>query len=279
MTEKSTETVRGTEVTVVHDGPYKGRYGPGYVVGKTEPEHCGHDYKIGECPICWLVEPTVEGHVDNSVERHPAYALVAASHASGRARLFGTEWEHQHFVTVRVSGARLHRGLSSDRPHPTEEYIEVAMSEAQWATFISTPNSGVGVPCTLLRRNGEMVSRLPKPKPKTEQFAGEMQQRLGAALKAASDLRARLATGKSGKAALDLLDAIERELLNNTKFVAEQFGEYMEATVERAKVEVSTYVTRAAQQAGLQALRDGGSLDTLPTREAIATITTEEDEG
>ena len=88
-------------------------YGPGHVVGVTRPGHCGHDYPIGDCPICWPVVPTVtpptDGTYDDSVETHPAYAQIGVHRVSGRTRLYGSDFEHQHWMTVTVRRSELRR--------------------------------------------------------------------------------------------------------------------------------------------------------------------------
>lgn len=231
-------------------------YGPGAVVGLTKPGHCGHGYKTGECPIHNPQEPQVR----DGVETHPAYAQIGAARVSGRAHLYGSDFDHQHFVTVWIKRSELQRDLSHDWAHAREELVEIAMSEAQWATFVSSPNQGDGVQCTLLSKDGRMVSRLPAPQRRTEQFAKEMRDRLENALGDLKNLREHLAAGKGGKRALDLLDSVERQLLNNTEYVAGQFGAHMEKTVERAKVEINAYMQNTINRLGLEAAKGTGPL-------------------
>ena len=51
------------------------------------------------------------------------------------------------------------RDLSHDWHHEREQYIEVAMSEAQWATLVSSLNS-TAIPCTLTYLMGKCIDRL-----------------------------------------------------------------------------------------------------------------------
>lgn len=241
-------------VTEIKEGSYKGLYGPGFVVGLTKPGYCGHNRKIGACPQCWPEEPVRsagDAH-DDYTETHPAYGQIGASRVSGRGRLFMSDFDHQHFMVLRIHESSLHRGLSNDRIHEGKRLIEIAMSEAQWATFISSPNSS-SVPCTLEYVNGKTISRLPEPKEqKSDRFVHEMVERLKGALEGVDKLRERIKAGKGGNESLKLADGIEMQIKNNLEFVADQFGEYIENTVEKAKVEISTYLDVQTRARGLQ---------------------------
>jgi len=99
-------------------------------------------------------EPTIEvkkgpGNADEAVEQHPAYAQIGANRVSGGAYLYGSDFKHQHYITIQIHDSELHRQLSGDRAHSKRRLIEIAMSEAQWATFVSSLNQGGGVQCTL----------------------------------------------------------------------------------------------------------------------------------
>lgn len=207
------------------------------------------------------VAPTIErvsgagGH-EETIERHPAYAMIGAHRVSGRTHLYGSDFEHEHYMTISISRGEMRRSLSNDWPGAGEEYIEVALSESQWATFVSSPNAGQGVPCTLTRRNGERILGVTPPKSRTAQFRAELTSGLTDATKALADLREKIASGStSKKALLDLLGKAERELdPHNLAFVADQFEEHMEDTVERVKVEVNAYITGQVARAGVAAL-------------------------
>lgn len=46
-----------------------------------------------------------------------------------------------------------------------------------------------------------------------------------------------------------------QELISNTKFVAGQFGEYIDDTKEKAKIEVHAYIENAIRRTGIVALQ------------------------
>ena len=98
------------------------------------------------------IEPTVvEENVGTCHERtvysHPAYAQIRASRVSGSTNLYASDFNHSHFMTVTISKSEHHRHLSNDWYHEKGQLIEIAMSESQWAHFISSANVGSGSQC------------------------------------------------------------------------------------------------------------------------------------
>ena len=81
---------------------------------------------------------------------HPSYGSVVLTRASGHQRLFGSPFRHQHFITFEIHRAVDQRSLSNTRTfHRGLPIIEVRMSEAQFARFITSGGNGEGTPCTL----------------------------------------------------------------------------------------------------------------------------------
>lgn len=201
---------------------------------------------------------------DRYVEEHPAYAMIGASRVSSSpgTPLFGSDFLHQHFVTIRIKGAILRRGNERDWIHGTKEYIEVALSEAQWASFVAAMNVGDGVPCTLTFKEGEgLVPGIEYETNRREQFNVELGERLTHALKLLDDAAAKVEASKAGvrekKEAGEAIRQARQELTSNLPFLAQQFDEHAEVTIEKAKIEVAAYINSAIARAGLQALGAG----------------------
>jgi len=194
------------------------------------------------------------GMHDDYRETHPAYAMIGASrvNSSGTA-LAGSDFDHHAYMTISIRRADLNRGLSSDRWHAgRDEIVEVALSEAQWATFLSATNIGDGVPCTL--RWTETDGHLPGIVPITnrrEQVNSEVRQTLADAV---ARLDAIIADPKVTKAVRTGVSMARQELASNLPFVIRRADEYVETTIERAKIEVEAYLTGAIQRAGITAL-------------------------
>jgi len=219
-----------------------------------------------------------------TIETHPAYAMIGASRVSSNPGeyLFGSDFAHRHYMTVTIRRAEQRRDLSHDWHHGGEELISVAMSEAQWATFVSTTNVGFGVPCTMQRRGpfsaGEPIGMVPgiiQTHDRREQFRGEAKERLDLVAAALAKLAAAVADpevtmpAKTRKALADNVNTARRNLEANLDYVVKCFDEHVERTVEGAKVEVSAYLTAAIQRAGLASLVEGsghviGMLDGKP---------------
>lgn len=192
------------------------------------------------------------GTHDDYTESHPAYAVIGASrvHGSPGAVLFGSDFRHQSYIVIRIAKAELRRGLSRDWVHGREQLMEVALSEAQWATFLSTLNVGEGTPTTLRWTPGGDVPAIIPTTNRRDQYNGEVDDRLTHALDLIHEASAAAPTKKM-KAQLD---KAAQELESNLDFVARSFDEHAERTVEKAKVEVAAYISGAIQRAGIAAI-------------------------
>jgi hypothetical protein len=199
------------------------------------------------------------GHAD-SVATHPAFAQIGASRISGQTRLYGSDFVHQNFVRVRIGKSVLQRSLANDNPYGgSKPYVEVDLSEAQWASFVSSMNVGFGVQCTLRYKDGEEIPAIAAPEEdRQQQFKREAAERAERALGFMDELDAAIddlkLSEKQKKELRGRVRMARMQLTDNIPFVLGQFGEHIEQTVEKAKVEVNAYVLSTIQRAGLQAL-------------------------
>lgn len=217
-------------------------------------------------------EPTVTqetlGGMNSEVLRHPAYAQVSISHVSGSTNLYGSDFEHHNFVMLSISKSELRRDLARDWYFERGTIIEIALSEAQFATMISAPNRQ-GVPCTLTQHGNELVPGLPR-RDSTKLYDVEIEEKLRGAVDALTKQRDEIRAAVSKlpkKVQSEVLRPIEKaiqELQSNTPFVMKSFAEHMEASIEKAKVEVNAYVTNTVMRAGLSVLQDGSPPIALP---------------
>jgi hypothetical protein len=156
---------------------------------------------------------------------HPSWAMIGASrvsHSAGGSALFDSDIRHQHTVTVSISTASRRRDLNRDWLHAEREFVEVEMSEAQWASFVSSMNAGSGVPCTI-RRHAAQVR---------EAFAVYREH------KTAANLRT--------------LEAVIANMPANITFAAKSLSEHAENVVQRARADIEAMVVTKAQQLGLE---------------------------
>lgn len=198
------------------------------------------------------------GRMDETVSRHPAFCQIGASRVSGRTNLYASDFGHNAFMTISIRRSELHRNLFNDWHYGKEELIEVALSEAQWATFVSAPNVGSGVPCTLQHFSGKIIPGLPDPIARSDQFSDEMKKSAAESLEALDELAEMIdALGlPKGKASqLKEQNRVARAKLASTiPFIVKQFDEHLEETVEKAKAEIHGYMINTVQRAGIAAL-------------------------
>lgn len=213
-----------------------------------------------------IQEPTVtDDGQDRQEISHPAFAQISAGRVSGGAVLYGSDFQHQHYIRIRISPSTLMRSLSNDWAHASlQRYIEVDLSEAQWAQFVSSMNTGGGTQCTLSDLNGEMVPGIPAPTKRRDQFKSEAVAACREAFAAIDELQAALEDAKLSQKARDDLnkraESIRSRLTGSLPFVLDQFAEHMETTVEHAKVEINAFALREVTRLGIEQLAGEASL-------------------
>lgn len=190
---------------------------------------------------------------------HPSFGQLGALRVSGRRALYGSDFEHNSYISIRLQTSELNRDLSRDWAHAGKQLYEICLSEAQWATFVSALNVGEGVQCTIdYRHDIGYVPGFPIPD-RTSQYKAEF----GAKLEKSLDKLKALIDAINGmplpKAKKDTLlapvNSVITELKHNLPFVAESFDEHVEETVEKMKSEVHGYIQGVLTRTGLEALQ------------------------
>jgi hypothetical protein len=198
---------------------------------------------------------------DKTSATHPAFGQIGASRVQGQTTLYGSDFVHHNYVTISIRRSELNRDLSHDWHFGKEELVQVALSEAQWATFVSSMNVGRGVPCTIEYVGREAMPSIPLRKQEDvvkKEFNNRVKE-LGALVAETIDLLdseiGKSLSGVKRDKMLAHLVTLQRELAANMPFVADSFSKHMETTTERAKIEVNAYVTNMVNRAGLEALQ------------------------
>lgn len=191
--------------------------------------------------------------------KHPAFGQIGISRVTGSTNLYGSDFRHNTSIVIRIARSELRRELSRDWHFARESLIEVALSEAQWATFVSSVNVGDGVPCTIERLGGKLVPGIPH-RDEAHSYKTEADQAMQASLKALEELKTELEANTAGLSKakqaplIAKVDRSIRELKSHMPFIAESFSEHMEKRVEKAKVEINSFATAMVQRAGLEAI-------------------------
>jgi hypothetical protein len=201
-------------------------------------------------------EPTIDQW---GGEVHPGFGMIGASRISisnPGTTLFDSDIMHQHTVRVKISAASRKRDLGHDWIHSQKEYIEVELSEAQWASFVSSMNVGDGVPCSIRHLNGEILPEFPHdPRlahsiKETQEAANRAFDQIQAALAAYEALEP-TASAKEKRNALGTLKATINNATPNVEFAGKTLTKMAENVVQKARVDIEAFVTTKARQLGL----------------------------
>lgn len=218
-----------------------------------------------EKPTVELMAPPIEGER----YRHPAFGQISVTKGQGQGiELFGSALSHRSVLTVTISTAHLDRHLSRDWIHSDKQVVSFQMSEAQWASFISS-QGGAGTPITFESRAVEgaglqFCPRIESIETMGETFHRELKDKceyyMTQATKLAAALGETAADGKAGKGRLLELQKMAAELAtglpNTISFIQKQTEEAMEKTVAAGKIEIESFVTDLAVRTGLETLRE-----------------------
>jgi hypothetical protein len=210
-----------------------------------------------------IEEPTIDPH---GAEVHPAFGMISASRVShgggpgAGAVLFQSDIKHGNTIRITVNRATRSRDLNHDWVHPSNrDLIEVEMSEAQWASFVSSMNTS-GVPCTVRRTETDWrIPELPY-QPRLAESMGEVKN---AAVQAFGGIREAMAAYEKAiedKAGAKIIKEKLRNLHSaiensgaNMHFAAKSLVEHTENVVQRARADIEAMVAQEVERRGLEA--------------------------
>lgn len=190
---------------------------------------------------------------------HPAFGNITVHRSSvaggrhGGAVLFDSEIPHQETMTIRVQRATRKRDLNHDWIHGDgKSLLEVEMSMAQWASFVSSINSGSGVPCTI--RSTETQWDVPGLEfaPRLALSAAETRSAADRAFAAIKEARDAYEAKKTVGNLRALHFAIENATANVT-YATSTLRKHTEDVVQKARADVEAMVVAKAAQLGIDA--------------------------
>ena len=205
---------------------------------------------------------------------HPAWGQIIVSKVQGRTELYGSDFEHQNFVSISIHKSQLRRDLSHDWHFSKNELIEVWLSEAQRAHMVSSFGVGEGTCCTISHLDGKVMPRFPL-RDEGQIFKPEADKRLDDTVNELRELERKLTedTFNLPKSKREhLLAPVRRaieQLESNLAFVSRSFGEHLEKRKEKAKIEITAWMNNAVRRAGMQAIAEqiGTPLHIEPPKE------------
>lgn len=181
---------------------------------------------------------------------HPAFGQISASRVQiggDGVYLYGSDFGHNAAIKVEVKRSQLERSLNSDNYYNKAEIVHLYLSENQWATLVSSLNSGSGVPCTLTwNETDKGIPGIPATD-RVPQFKKEMKETTQEALSRLAKLEEMIAglslSKKANKELSDQIRMTKMSIDSSIHFVQEQFDEHMETTVEKAMQEFHGWMT------------------------------------
>lgn len=201
----------------------------------------------------------------HEVYSHPAYGTISMHVVTGGdPHMFGSDIKHGQRIRLEVRRAEHHRNLSNDWYHTIgRALIEVELSHSQFAEFITTPNRGEGIPCTITEIAGAMMPAIDQVESKAEMFRREIEasaeRRLTAIAEKIDQLGAMIDSGKLPKGELRALhNELARhvvQLPGSIGFVVEQGEEALEKAATAAKIQIEATISSHINRIGLDAAR------------------------
>ncbi len=210
--------------------------------------------------------------------KHPSFAniYIGRSYCSGRKNLFGSSIKHSDTITLKISPAFMERDLNYDRYYAENNpYIEIEMSQSQFAQAITSLNMGAGVPVTLTRLNGEYIEPCPFID-KREQFSNEFRNDMQRVSKQLDDVTAeveklveekRTFSKADREKILKALRGAKHQISSNYPYMFSMFNEQMDKTVTEAKAEIESHLQARMEDVAARALMKEQQTEMLPGKE------------
>lgn len=200
-------------------------------------------------------------------QEHESYGMIGLSNVScgGGVSLFGSSIKHDRVIRLRIKRADVERDLHREWYYGHESIVEVELSSSQFAEFITTPNVGDGIPCTIRYVEGKQMED-PPYRGQNEIFNNELQKDFADAMSDADGLitDVREVLNSKGpmkvtekKELLSKLDKLVQHIKSNMPFLHKQFTRSMDKTVTAAKAEIESFYTSTIMKMGKKALESG----------------------
>jgi len=197
-----------------------------------------------------VVAPTVN---ERGREEHPSWVMLRAYRGSTNppVNLFDSDIRHSHTVTIEIASADRDRSLGHDHIMGWTKRIEVELSEAQWAAFVSSLNTS-GVPATL-RWDVSLENPLIPSEPYAPRLQESMDEVHDAGERAVAKVREAFEAYKAHKTVGNLrtLEAMIENMPGNMTFAAKSLSEHAENVVTKARADIEATVVSKARQLGI----------------------------
>lgn len=208
-------------------------------------------------------------------EYHESYGMLKIGRVSHGQEtiLFGSSIPHRETIRLSIQAGSLQRDLHHDwYLAEGREYIEIEMSQAQFAEAITSFNQGSGVPVTIRCLNGKNIEE-PQFSNKRIQYEEEfkhkmksLEQKLSVLTEGAEDVlkNKKSITKGDRENILYQLSMLKQELASNIPFMMNSYNEQLDKTTKEAKAELEAYTINKLNQLGLSKLEELQGISTNP---------------
>ena len=237
----------------------------------------GNDNKAQYCPFCgrYLGEndyhstesPTIietDSVLGDKEETHPAYAQLSFSRQSGGYNnLYGSAIKHQETICLTINPSKKLSSKWSERYYAENSpYIQVRMSQSQFAQAITSMNMGSGVPVTLETLRGKYMPKCEELsiaeiankglKEKLNNFADKITE----GKTRVDEILNKKGTIKVGerKEIDNIIGKLMQDLRSNIPFLHECMTEAYDKTATAAKADIEAFYNNAIMKMGIDAL-------------------------
>jgi hypothetical protein len=202
------------------------------------------------------------GKIFDDIPVPESAGVISFNRTSGSAVLFGSPFNHQHYITMRVHRAQVQRDLHETSIFKASglPYIQVEMSASQFSEAITSLNLGTGIPCTVAYANGKRLER-PTIENERELFDSEIDAATQNAVNVIEELIGAILEEKLPKKAQERLLGLARvslkSLNDSLPFIAEMYAETLNGLEQKAKTEITAYADHVVHRFGLEAMANG----------------------
>jgi hypothetical protein len=221
----------------------------------------GHTSFHGFKPTGYAMYPSDKiSENGGTIKDHPSYGMIGFSHGNVNgegSRLFGSKLLHNDVITITLKSAEHDRHLNNDWYHAKEVIAEVRLSATQFAQFITMPNRGDGVPCTVMNVMGTSMPETPTDallKKHADEFKATMRNMtvdMREKLDMLNLILSKQAIGKGDREEIkSLFNGFLTEIESKVPFIQAQFGEELDKAVQSAKIEMEMFAEHRGFSSG-----------------------------
>jgi hypothetical protein len=173
---------------------------------------------------------------------HKGQLYVGRVSRGGAVPMYGSKIEHSTTIQIQLSTSREERKYGKEYYYGGERLVEIELTQAQFAEFVSSFNVGSGVPCTIRNINGQECDEPEKPDP-INRIQKDIDNADSCYLERIDKISELLSTNEQNKKGLNLTET--REILHEMKIIKLGLESDRKFYQRQARVEVDNMIVEA----------------------------------